>query len=135
MVDMVPDGLPPGMEKAGLIGIAVAAVYKIWRVLKSDRREDGAAAMADQIRGELKADNDKLRAEIARIAGERNAAVQRLGRAIADRDHARQERDDLRALLKLPPRPPDPPDPPDTFTTQPEGAGHSAGPSVSGDGA
>lgn len=131
MVDMVPDGLPPGMEKAGLVGIIAALLYKGYRILKADRREDGAAAMADQIRDELKAQNDKLRDEIARIAGQRNAAVSALGRVQAERDHARQERDDLRAMLMLPPRPPDPPDPPNLFTTDtPEGASQSAGPSA-----
>lgn len=96
MADLMPDMLPPGVERAGLIGIAVAALYKFWRYFKADRREDAANEASDRFRGDLQAMLSKCNSDLDRVASERNAAVQRIGRLEAENEFLKREIDDMK---------------------------------------
>lgn len=81
----------PGGLAVGAAAFALA--YKLWRLVKSDRREDRADDMAERIRVRLEAETKDLRERADRFANERNealhaaAAAQSEIRALLDRQH------------------------------------------------
>lgn len=82
----LPDWLLPGENPGGLaIGAAALALaYKLWRLVKSDRREDRADDMAERIRTALLAETKELRERADRFASERNTAREAAATAAAE---------------------------------------------------
>lgn len=90
----------------GYLGLGAGGAVVIWRALIAFGRQDRAAKMEAELRDELRKQNDRLTADIASMAHERNDAVQvklqldtelRIERE--RRVETAQQRDEARAAL------------------------------------
>lgn len=108
MADLTPHAADSGLITNAVtqIGTAVLGAGVLWRVIVAWGRQDRAARMEAELRGELRQRLDQTQQALDRMAHERNEAVQvrlqletRLAMTEDRLTVARRERDEARAAL------------------------------------